>query len=71
MTGDHNGYVSDYTAICVTQCSYSQFVESNIANTLKSCGGNCGGGGSEALIIREVRNDSIHIKNSLWLYGGG
>ena len=44
MTGDHNGHVSDYTAICVTQRSYSEFAEADIAATLKSCGGSNGGG---------------------------
>jgi len=44
MTGDHNGHVSDYTAVCVAQLAYDQFSESGIASTLKSSGGSYGGG---------------------------
>ena len=47
MTGDHNGHISDYTAICVAQRSYSEFSKTEIATTLKSSGGNCGGGGAK------------------------
>ena len=69
MTGDHNGHISDYTAICVTQRSYSEFAEENISTTLKASGGNYGGG-SETLILQEKNNESLYDENSLRLYGG-
>lgn len=66
MTGDHNGHVSDYTAICVTQRSYSEFAESDIAATLKSCGGNNGGG--KGPLIQENKSATLATHNDQTLF---
>ena len=50
ITGDHNGHMSDYTAIvCFSQDAYDKYEEAQHAASLKASGGNYGGG-SENLV---------------------
>ena len=54
ITGDHNGYMSDYTAIvCFSQDAYDKYEETEHGATLRASGG-IYGGGSENLVCKPV-----------------
>lgn len=54
ITGDHNGHMSDYTAIvCFSQDAYDKYEETEHGATLRASGG-IYGGGSENLVCKPV-----------------
>ena len=54
ITGDHNGHMSDYTAIvCFSQDAYDKYEETEHGATLRASGGTYGGG-SENLVCKPV-----------------
>lgn len=54
ITGDHNGHMSDYTAIvCFSQDAYDKYEETEHGATLRASGG-IYGGGSENLVCKSV-----------------